>query len=123
MQCVLVVSTPLLLRGAACTLFLPCPVHQVKHVTSAYRWSIPVAAVAVVWLFFEAAMFMLPTVYPITLQTLNYAPVAVGGVLTLIIASWVLSARHWFSGPRVDVDNSDAVMIRYWVSDPPRTAD
>ena len=68
-------------------------------------------------------MFMLPTVYPITPQTFNYAPVAVGGVLSLILASWVLSARHWFSGPKIDVDNSDAVMIRYWVSDPPRAAD
>jgi len=67
-------------------------------------------------------MFMLPTAYPVTSQTFNYAPVAVGGSLVLIIASWLLSARFWFSGPKVDVDNSDAVRIKYWVSDPPISA-
>lgn len=81
------------------------------------------AVVACVWLMFEAVIFMLPTMYPVTEDTLNYAPVAVGGVLTLVIASWVLSARYWFSGPIVDVDNSDAVMIKHWVSDPPRAAE
>ena len=70
----------------------------------------------------EAAIFMLPTVYPVTAQTFNYAPVAVGGLLILMLASWMLSARYWFNGPKVDVDNSDAVMIKYWVSDPPRAA-
>ncbi|DBA89292.1 TPA: hypothetical protein ACH3X2_004791 [Trebouxia sp. C0005] len=86
------------------------------------RWSIPVGVVACAWLLFETAMFMLPTAYPVTSQTFNYAPVAVGGSLVLIVASWLLSARFWFSGPKVDVDNSDAVRIRYWVSDPPRSA-
>ncbi len=80
------------------------------------------AVVACAWLLFETAMFMLPTAYPVTSQTFNYAPVAVGGSLVLIIASWLLSARFWFSGPKVDVDNSDAVRIKYWVSDPPRGA-
>lgn len=70
----------------------------------------------------ETVIFMLPTIYPVKAETLNYAPVAVGGLLVLVTASWLLSARHWFHGPRVDVDNSDAVMIKYWVSDPPRTA-
>lgn len=81
------------------------------------------AAVACVWLFCEAAIFMLPTVYPVTAQTFNYAPVAIGGLMILMLAAWVLSARYWFSGPKIDVDNSDAVMIKYWVSDPPRAAD
>lgn len=64
---------------------------------------------------------MLPTIYPVTAETFNYAPVAVGGLLVLITASWLISARYWFNGPLVEVDNSDAVNIKYWVSDPPRT--
>ena len=76
--------------------------------------------VAVVWLLFASAIFMLPLVYPITTANLNYAPAAVGGILLLAFSAWILSARHWFSGPRTDVDNSDAVKTKYWVTDPPR---
>ena len=76
--------------------------------------------VAVVWLLFASAIFMLPLVYPITTANLNYAPAAVGGILLLAFSAWILSARHWFSGPRTDVDNSDAVNTKYWVTDPPR---
>lgn len=65
-------------------------------------------------------MFMMPTIYPIMSTTLNYAPAAVGGALVLILTVWVVSAQHWFHGPRTDVDNSDAVQIKYWITDPPR---
>ena len=65
-------------------------------------------------------MFMLPTVYPIDAVNFNYAPAAVGGALVLILSWWFLSADSWFFGPKIDVDNSDAVMISSWVSDPPR---
>ena len=99
---------------------MPCQLCDCRP--AACRWSLPIAVVAAVWLIFEVIMFMLPTVYPITSQTFNYAPATVGGLLLLITASWLLSARRWFHGPKVDVDNSDAVMIRYWVSDPPRAA-
>ena len=77
-------------------------------------------SVAVTWLLFASAIFMLPIVYPITTENFNYAPVAVGGVLLAALVAWVLSARHWFSGPIIDVDNSDAVKTKYWVTDPPK---
>lgn len=41
----------------------------------------------------------MPTATPITDQTLNYTPVAVGIVLVYILASWFLWARKWFKGP------------------------
>ena len=50
----------------------------------------------------------------------NFAFVAVGGASVVVTLVWVLSARFWFTGPRTDVDNSDAVKTRYWISDPPR---
>ena len=86
------------------------------------RWSLAIAAVAVLWLLAETTFFMLPTVYPLNALTFNYAPVAVGSALVLVLSSWLVSARLWFFGPKVDIDNSDAVLIQSWVSDPPRSA-
>jgi hypothetical protein len=55
--------------------------------------------VAVMWVATITVLFCLPVVYPVTKMTLNYAPVAVGGVFILVIAAWLLSARKWFKGP------------------------
>lgn len=65
-------------------------------------------------------IFCLPAVYPITSATLNYAPVAVGSIIFLVLLSWTVSARHWFSGPRAEVDSSDIVKMNHWLTDPPR---
>lgn len=42
---------------------------------------------------------MLPQVTPVTSQTLNYSPVAVGIVFTYAVGFWLLSGRKWFAGP------------------------
>ncbi|WP_424528801.1 amino acid permease [Sphaerisporangium viridialbum] len=39
-----------------------------------------------------------------TWTSVNYAPLAVGAVLIGIALWWVLSARHWFTGPRRNVE-------------------
>ena len=46
-------------------------------------------------------IFVLPTLYPVTSITLNYAPIAVGIVLVGTLLVWVLpviGARHWYQG-------------------------
>ena len=46
-------------------------------------------------------IFVLPTLYPVTSITLNYAPIAVGIVLVGTLFVWVLpiiGARHWYQG-------------------------
>ena len=46
-------------------------------------------------------IFVLPTLYPVSGITLNYAPVAVGIVLVGTLFVWVLpiiGARHWYHG-------------------------
>lgn len=55
---------------------------------------------------FITVVFCLPTANPVTEQTLNYTPVAVGIVLVGTIGSWVIWAHRWFKGPmrQVDVD-------------------
>lgn len=46
-------------------------------------------------------VFVLPTLYPVTSTTLNYAPVAVGIVLLGTLFVWILpviGARQWYKG-------------------------
>jgi uncharacterized BrkB/YihY/UPF0761 family membrane protein len=65
------------------------------------RWSRPVGTVAVIWVIFITILFMLPTVNPITLSNFNYTIVAVVAVLGFAAIYWAVSARKWFTGPRV----------------------
>jgi amino acid transporter len=39
-----------------------------------------------------------------TWYSVNYAPLAVGGLIVLVALWWVISARKWFTGPRRNVD-------------------
>lgn len=48
--------------------------------------------------------FVLPTTYPVTPETFNYAPLAVGAVLIGALVAWwlpVVGARKWYTGPKV----------------------
>ena len=59
----------------------------------------PIALIAVMWIIFITVIFCLPTANPVTDQTLNYTPVAVGIVAIYAFGSWFLWARRWFTGP------------------------
>ena len=64
------------------------------------RWaSRPVALVACLYITFITIVFCLPELNPVTSQTLNYTPVAVGIVAAWAFGSWFLWARRWFTGP------------------------
>ena len=43
-----------------------------------------------------------------TWTAVNYAPIAVGGLLLLVWLWWVVSAKHWFTGPRRTVDEPES---------------
>jgi len=58
----------------------------------------PIAIIAVLWICFITIVFCLPTVNPVTSQTLNYTAVAVCIVGIFAFGSWFLWARHWFTG-------------------------
>ncbi|XAR55547.1 hypothetical protein NMG60_11035647 [Bertholletia excelsa] len=64
----------------------------------------PVCLVAFLWICYTCSAFLLPTLYPITWNTFNYAPVALGIVLALVMLWWVLDARRWFKGPVRNID-------------------
>ncbi|WP_170290454.1 amino acid permease [Kitasatospora atroaurantiaca] len=65
------------------------------------RWSKPIGTVAVGWTVVITVLFMLPTLNPITAANFNYTPVAVAAVLGFAGVWWLASARHWFTGPKV----------------------
>jgi hypothetical protein len=44
---------------------------------------------------------MLPTVSPVTGSSFNYTPVAVLVVLGFAGIWWMVSAKNWFTGPKV----------------------
>jgi len=65
------------------------------------RWSYVVGWIAVTWVVIITILFMLPQVGPITFTTFNYAVIAVLVVIGFAGIYWLVSARHWFKGPKV----------------------
>ena len=65
------------------------------------RWSYIVGWIAVAWVVFISIYFLLPQFSPITFASFNYAPVAFLILITYVYGYWVLSARKWFTGPKV----------------------
>ncbi|EFJ35714.1 hypothetical protein SELMODRAFT_438586 [Selaginella moellendorffii] len=93
---------PILLRvTVARHSFVPGPLHLGK-------FSIVIGWLAVCWIMTITVLFCLPVAYPVTTETLNYAPVILGGFAIIPLAYWVLSGRHWFQGP---VPNYECVEI------------
>ena len=60
--------------------------------------SLTIGWVVVIWVAIITVLFSLPVAYPVTDQTLNYTPVAVGGLFVFVVVSWVLYAHKWFQG-------------------------
>ncbi|MFG3281438.1 amino acid permease [Streptomyces sp. NPDC048111] len=63
------------------------------------RYGRPVAAIAVIWIVLSSILFMLPQVSPITADSFNYAPIALGVVLLIATVWWFATARRRFQGP------------------------
>jgi amino acid transporter len=65
------------------------------------RWSRPIGTIAVIWVVFITILFMLPTASPISAANFNYTPIAVLVVVGFAGIWWLVSAKNWFTGPRV----------------------
>jgi len=75
--------------------------HQCEFNLGPY--SIVLGWITAFWLISTSILFFLPTVYPVTVENMNYTIVMAGGVSLISIVHWFVSARHWFKGPkRVD---------------------
>jgi amino acid permease (GABA permease) len=75
------------------------------------RWSKPIGVAAIVWVAFITVLFMLPQVSPVTGSTFNYTPIAVLVVLGFAGIWWLVSARHWFTGPKVQGSEEELAAI------------
>jgi len=77
------------------------------------RWSRPIGTIAVIWVAFITVLFMLPQVYPVGRKTFNYTPVAVLAVIGFAGIYWLVSARHWFKGPKVQGSAEELAAIEH----------
>jgi amino acid permease (GABA permease) len=73
------------------------------------KWSPLVGWAGIIWVAFISVLFMLPEVGFSTINhdNFNYAPIAVGVVLVFAGGYWLLSARKWFHGPKVQGSEDD----------------
>jgi amino acid transporter len=74
-------------------------------------WSRPIGIISVIWVIFITILFMLPTANPITVQSFNYTPLVVLGALIILVVWWLVSARHWFTGPHIQGSAEDLAAI------------
>lgn len=80
-------------------LMYPSQFNSIKGPFNLRYASRPIAIVAILYIMFITIVFCLPELNPVTSQTLNYTPVAVGIVAAWAFGSWFLWARRWFTGP------------------------
>lgn len=68
------------------------------------KYSIPCAVVATIYISFLVVVLLLPQLYPVTAETLNYAPIMIGGISIISLAGWILpfgyGGKTWFKGPQ-----------------------
>jgi amino acid permease (GABA permease) len=77
------------------------------------RWSYVVGWTAVTWVGIITILFMLPQASPITWLTFNYAVVAVAVVLGFAWIYWMVSAKNWFTGPKVQGTPEELAAIEH----------
>jgi amino acid transporter len=80
------------------------------------RWSYLVGWTAVVWVVIITILFMLPQAGPITWVSFNYAVVAVVVVLGFAWIYWAVSAKNWFTGPKVQGTDEELAAIEQELS-------
>ncbi|PHH63091.1 hypothetical protein CDD81_6336 [Ophiocordyceps australis] len=63
----------------------------------------PIGYLSILWLTFLSCILLLPQVFPVTMRTLNYAPICLIIVTAVSFIGWLLpfgmGGRHWFKGP------------------------
>jgi amino acid permease (GABA permease) len=80
------------------------------------RWSYPIGIIAVIWVVFITILFMLPVDSPITVDNFNYTVVAVVVVLGFATIYWLVSAKNWFTGPKVQGSAAELAAIEQELS-------
>ena len=83
------------------------------------RWSYMIGWTAVVWVVLITILFMLPQFGPLTsggtldLDTFNYSVVAVVVVIGYAGIYWLVSAKNWFTGPKIQGTPEELAAIEH----------
>jgi amino acid permease (GABA permease) len=77
------------------------------------RWSYVVGWIAVIWVAIISILFILPVYSPITRSNFNYTIVAVAVVLGFAWIYWLVSAKNWFTGPKVQGTAEELAAIEH----------
>ncbi|MEU6091266.1 amino acid permease [Streptomyces sp. NPDC047085] len=85
-------AVPIFLRLRLGDEFQPGPWHL-------GRWGRPIGWIAVIWIVLSSVLFMLPQASPITVDSFNYAPIALAVVVLVATVWWFATARRRFQGP------------------------
>ena len=80
------------------------------------RWSYVVGSIAVIWVAFITILFMLPTASPIGWGNFNYTVIAVLVVIGFAGIYWLVSAKNWFTGPKVQGTAEELAAIEHELS-------
>ena len=81
------------------------------------RWSYLVGWIAVIWVVFITFLFMLPTVRARSAgANFNYTVIAVLVVLGFAGIYWLVSAKNWFTGPKVQGTPEELAAIEHELS-------
>ncbi|MFC4497136.1 amino acid permease [Streptomyces ovatisporus] len=63
------------------------------------RWGVPIGWTAVTWVVFVTVLFCLPQKTPVDVESFNYAPLALIGVLGLATVWWIVAGRGSYTTP------------------------
>ncbi|KAL1305206.1 hypothetical protein AAFC00_002124 [Neodothiora populina] len=83
--------------------FQPGPWHMGKLSTA-------VNVYACVWTAFVSVIFLFPTYYPVTVDTMNWAIVVLAGIFVLSTLWWMISGRKFYIGPIAETQVTEGVM-------------
>lgn len=98
-----------------CAAILPHLISRRQYIKPGPFWMpaavfYPVAGTACAYILVFNVIYMFPYVYPVTLETMNYACVMTGGI-TVLLTGWYLWKRtHGYVGPRVALDAHDDIL-------------
>jgi len=74
------------------------------------RWYMPLGIIACSWVAFIVVLLLFPQTSTVKGDNMNYAVVLVMAVFIFAATSWVVSARHWFTGP---ISNVEGTVVSY----------
>ncbi|KAI8149992.1 amino acid/polyamine transporter I [Fennellomyces sp. T-0311] len=63
------------------------------------KFSVPITILAVLWIIFFGIILCIPTINPVSPETMNWASLMIGGIIILALFFWVIGGRNYYKGP------------------------